>query len=88
MNKLRADKTKDKHYLTLEDWTDHEVRSPFVVSIFLPIRADFGRRFAFGFDTVESATKCFDALLIGTSKPRDYIYRLTDKSLFTTLQAL
>lgn len=88
MKRLRQDKTKEKNYLTLEDWTDHEVRSPFVVSICLEIAPKRGKRFAFGFDTEESATKCFDALLLGTSRPRDYIHRLTDKSLFSILQTM
>jgi len=88
MNQLRKDKTKDKHLMTLEDWTEHEVSSPFVVAVCLPTKPKFGRRFAFGFDTKEGASKAFDALVLGDMKPKDYIHRLTDQFLAPFLKAM
>ena len=88
MQQLRNDRSKGKYPLTLEDWTEHEVSSPFIVSAFIPTTPKFGRRFAFGFKTLDSATKAFDDLVIGSKTPKDFIYCVTDQNLIPFLKAL
>ena len=88
MQQLRKDKTKGKNMLTLEDWTEHEVSAPFIVSVFLPTTPKFGRRFAFGFQTQSAASIAFDSLVTGEKVPKDYIRFLTDQSLVPFLRAM
>jgi len=88
MQQLRKDKSKGKYPLTLENWTEEGVSSPFIVSAFIKTAPNFGRRFAFGFPSLPAATKAFDALVTGESVPKDFIYKLTDQSLVPFLKAM
>ena len=88
MQLLRKDKTPGKNLLTLEDWTEHKVSAPFVVSVFLPTTMKMGRRFAFGFKTQQAASVAFDALVTGDRTPKDYVRLLTDQSLAPLLRAM
>jgi hypothetical protein len=88
MQQLRKDRSKERLPLTLEDWTEHETSFPFIVSAFIKTAPNFGRRFAFGFQKLEAATKAFDALVIGDKTPKDFIYCVTDQSLVPFLRAM
>ena len=80
MKVLRKDRTAKKEYLQLEDWTEHKITHPYVVSVAVFVTPTRGKRVAFGFDTQPEADAAFEALMLGTVPLSRYRARLTDRA--------